>query len=81
MECVMAVRKLEMLGMQVQVFSDKVRLGRAAVAMVAETLRQAIAQRGEASIILATGASSMEVRSANFRPNLPSLWEPGAHCV
>lgn len=58
------VRELEILGMQVQIFGDKVVLGKAAAALVAETLRQAIAKRGMASMILATGASQYEFLDA-----------------
>ena len=51
-------------GVHVQVFADKPTLGAAAAELVAGRLRQAIAGRGEASLILATGASQYEFLDA-----------------
>jgi len=48
----------------VQVFDDKEALGAAAADFVAGRLRQAIAERGEATVILATGASQYEFLAA-----------------
>ncbi|UCC61430.1 MAG: hypothetical protein JSV36_11490, partial [Anaerolineae bacterium] len=48
----------------VQVFDDKEALGAAAADFVAERLRQALAERGEATVILATGASQYEFLAA-----------------
>ena len=50
--------------MDVQVFTDKDTLGEAAAEFVAERLRQAIAGRGEANLIVATGASQYEFLAA-----------------
>lgn len=47
-------------GINVQVFADKDALGAAAAEFVAARLRQAIAGRGEANIVLATGVSQYE---------------------
>ncbi|MDE3148895.1 MAG: 6-phosphogluconolactonase, partial [Acidobacteriota bacterium] len=46
--------------MILQVFGDKLSLARAAAARVAATLKQTLAERGEARIIAATGASQLE---------------------
>jgi glucosamine-6-phosphate deaminase len=48
----------------VQVYDDKVALGTAAADFVAGRLRQAITERGEATAILATGASQYEFLDA-----------------
>jgi len=47
--------------MNIQVESDKVAMGRAASAMAADGLKRALAERGEANLILATGASQFEM--------------------
>ena len=44
----------------VKIFPDKNELGRAAAESVAERLNQAIAEKGSANLILATGASQFE---------------------
>lgn len=49
--------------MQVEVFETKEALGRKAAADGAQLIRDALAKRGEANIILATGASQFEVLS------------------
>ena len=51
-------------GINVHIFKDKVQLGTVASACVAETLRKALFQRGEANLILATGASQYEFLDA-----------------
>ena len=48
----------------VQVFDDKEALGRAAADFVATRLRQALTERGEATVILATGVSQFEFLAA-----------------
>lgn len=50
--------------MDIQVFTDKKQMGERAAALIAETLNQAIAEKGEACIVLATGASQFEVMDA-----------------
>ena len=50
--------------MKVEVFSDKLALGRAAADRAATILRQAIAERGQARIIAATGVSQFEFLEA-----------------
>src|SRR5512146_3549163 len=51
-------------GVQVKVCPDKQSLGAAASAAVTASLRQAIAYRAEANILLATGASQYEFLAA-----------------
>ena len=46
--------------MILQVFGDKLSLARAAAARAAATLKQTLAERGEARIIAATGSSQLE---------------------
>lgn len=48
----------------VRVFADKETMGATAAEFAAECLRQALVERGEASIILATGASQVEFLGA-----------------
>lgn len=50
--------------MQIEITADKLTLGRAAAAKGAELIRAAIAQKGAANIILATGASQFEMLAA-----------------
>ncbi len=50
--------------MQIQVFDSKEEMGKQAAAWGAGRLRQAIADRGEANIIVATGASQFEMLTA-----------------
>lgn len=50
--------------MQVTISETKQELGRSAAGYGAECIRHAIAERGEANIILATGASQFEMLSA-----------------
>lgn len=50
--------------MNVQVFDSKQSMGVAAAAHGAKAIRKAIAERGEANIIVATGASQFEMLSA-----------------
>ena len=52
------------LGINVRVFREKLQLGAAASTCVAESLRKALSQRGEANLILATGASQYEFLDA-----------------
>jgi glucosamine-6-phosphate deaminase len=47
--------------MDVQIFDSKEAMGAAAAALAAERLQAAIAERGEANLILATGASQFEM--------------------
>ncbi len=53
--------------MQVEVLTDKQTMGRAAAAFGAERIRAAIAARGEARIVVATGASQFEMLDALTR--------------
>jgi glucosamine-6-phosphate deaminase len=57
-------RQFEVADVQVQVFAAKARLGEAAAIFVADRVRRAIAARGEASVIFATGASQYEFLDA-----------------
>ncbi len=50
--------------MKIRIFDDKVTMGQAAAAAGAAGIRQAIAERGRANIILATGASQFEMLAA-----------------
>jgi glucosamine-6-phosphate deaminase len=50
--------------MRIEVFDDKVSLGKAAALQAAVAIRQAIAQKGRARIIAATGASQFEFLDA-----------------
>ncbi|MGB2821853.1 MAG: glucosamine-6-phosphate deaminase [Phycisphaerae bacterium] len=50
--------------MQVNIFKTKDEMGDAAAALAAERINAAVAERGEASIILATGASQFEMFAA-----------------
>lgn len=53
--------------MQIRTFDDKQQLGKAAAAEGAAAIRRAIVDRGEANIIVATGASQFEVLDALAR--------------
>ena len=60
-----ALKHLSRLGsMDVQVFADKDALATAAALFVAGRLRRAMAERGRANIVLATGASQVEFLDA-----------------
>ena len=50
--------------MDVKIFEDKFALGKAAAALGAEKIRTAIAEKGYANVILATGASQFEMLEA-----------------
>ena len=50
--------------MDVKIFEDKFALGKAAAALGAEKIRAAIAKKGSANVILATGASQFEMLEA-----------------
>jgi glucosamine-6-phosphate deaminase len=56
--------QFKVAGIVVQVFGDKEALGAAAAEFVADRLREAIAERGKANVILATGASQYEFLDA-----------------
>ena len=57
--------------MKVQVFDSKPELGKAAAEVAAREIRQAIAERGQAYVIAATGASQFEFLDELVRqPNL-----------
>jgi len=62
--------------MDVKIMPDKAQMGKAAAAAGAEHIRRAIAERGAANIIVATGASQFEMLSQ-------LVAEPGInwHCV
>ena len=47
--------------MEIRIFPNKLESGARAAAHGAEVLREAIAQRGEANLIVATGASQFEM--------------------
>jgi glucosamine-6-phosphate deaminase len=49
--------------MDIEIMPDKVQMGKAAAAAGAEHIRRALADRGEANIIVATGASQFEMLS------------------
>ena len=53
--------------MKIEVFDDKVSLGNAAASQATKTIRDAIAQKGSARIIAATGASQFEFLAALTR--------------
>ncbi|MCA9261096.1 MAG: glucosamine-6-phosphate deaminase [Planctomycetales bacterium] len=53
--------------MQIEVYAEKAAMGVAAAQAGAKRLRQALRQRGEASIIVATGASQFEMLEALVR--------------
>ena len=53
--------------MDVEIMPDKPAMGKAAAAAGAELIRQAIAERGAANIIVATGASQFEMLDALVR--------------
>lgn len=50
--------------MHITTFADKTAMGRAAARLIADRLRAAIAGRGEAAMIMATGASQFETLGA-----------------
>lgn len=50
--------------MKIQIFEDKIALGKAAAAAGAEKLREALSNQESANIILATGASQFEMLDA-----------------
>ena len=56
--------------MKIEVFDSKAELGKAAAIRAAETIRQAIADRGMAYIVAATGASQFEFLDELIRQNL-----------
>lgn len=53
--------------MDIRIFDTKTDMGAAAAAAGAETIRSALASRGEANIILATGASQFEMLDSLVR--------------
>ena len=53
--------------MQIDIFNDKLSLGQAAAEAGADLIRAAIARDGEATIIVATGASQFELLAALVR--------------
>jgi glucosamine-6-phosphate deaminase len=50
--------------MNIQIMPDKLQMGKAAAAAGAKLIRQALADRGSANIIVATGASQFEMLAA-----------------
>ena len=50
--------------MNIQIMSDKSQMGKSAAAAGAKLIRDALAKRGEANIIVATGASQFEMLAA-----------------
>lgn len=56
--------------MDIRVHEDKVSLGKAAAAEGSEAIRQALAERGVANVILATGASQFEMLDALVREDI-----------
>jgi glucosamine-6-phosphate deaminase len=50
--------------MNIQIMPDKPQMGKSAAAAGAKVIREALAKRGEANIIVATGASQFEVLAA-----------------
>lgn len=66
-------RQFEVEGIKVQVYADREALGLAAAKFVAGRLRQALAKRGDANIVLATGASQHEFIAA-FRQEQGIDW-------
>jgi glucosamine-6-phosphate deaminase len=57
-------RRLDVAGIDVQIFADKCALGAAAAGFVAGQLGRAIVARGEAAVVFATGASQYEFLDA-----------------
>lgn len=57
-------KTLKIDGVNVRIFADKNALGTAAAQDVAKHLRQAVSERGQANIIVATGASQYEFLDA-----------------
>jgi len=58
--------------MHINVYDSKTEMGTAAAAWGADRIRTAIAERGEANIIVATGASQFEMLSAlTAEPDIP----------
>lgn len=53
--------------MQIKIFDDKISLGQAAADAGAALIREAIARDGEATIVVATGASQFEMLAALVR--------------
>jgi glucosamine-6-phosphate deaminase len=62
------IRSLQVEKLQVQIYEDKRALGQAAAVVVAGLLDQAVQKKGQANLILATGASQFE-----FLASLKSL--------
>lgn len=59
--------------MHIHVYETPEQLGKAAAAQIADLLRNAIAQNGEARLLLSTGASQFEMFRALIQQTLP--WE------
>ncbi len=59
--------------MKIYLFDDVVELGRAAAALAAHTLREAVARKGKAVFVAATGASQLAFLEALVREDVP--WE------
>jgi glucosamine-6-phosphate deaminase len=57
-------RQFTVADVEVQIFADKDRLGQAAAIFVADRVQRALAARGEATVIFATGASQYEFLDA-----------------
>jgi glucosamine-6-phosphate deaminase len=64
MNVVKPQRRFKVAAIDVQVFADKEMLGTASASFVAERVKRAIAARGDASVIFATGASQYEYLAA-----------------
>jgi glucosamine-6-phosphate deaminase len=66
--------------MNIKIMPDKQQMGKSAAADGAEFIRQAIAARGDANIIVATGASQFEMLAALVEePNIPWNRVTGFH--
>jgi len=66
--------------MDIQIMADKQQLGKAAAAAGAALVRLALAERGEANIIVATGASQFEMLAALVQePDIPWHRVTGFH--
>jgi len=65
--------------MQIHIFDDKLAMGAAAAERVAAELNTAIATRGEATLILATGASQFEMLASLVKQDVDWALVTGFH--
>lgn len=65
------VRRFDVDRLHVRVFADKASLGAAAAAQVAQAIREAVAAKGSADVVVATGASQFEFLDALVTQDVP----------